>query len=231
MEKQYLSLIMPVYNEKNTILKSAEKVLKLNFLKELIIVDDGSTDGTKEILEKENLGSKVKKHFHEKNLGKGAALRTGFKVATGEIIAIQDSDLEYDPEEFIELTTPIVKGVADVVYGSRLTGAKPQRVYMFWHKVGNTFLSLVTNILYNTTLSDMETCYKVFRREVIEGMKLESSGFSIEPELTAKILKKNLRIYEIPISYYGRTYKEGKKIRWTHGFGALWTIIKYRFID
>ncbi len=231
MENQYLSLIMPVYNEKNTILKSVEHVLRLNILKELIIVDDGSRDGTKEILQKANLGSKVKKYFHEKNLGKGAALKTGFKVVTGEIIAIQDADLEYDPEEFIELTTPIVKGLADVVYGSRLTGARPQRVYMFWHKVGNNFLSLVTNIIYNTTLSDMETCYKVFRREVIEGMKFDSNGFSIEPELTAKILKKNLRIYEMPISYYGRTYKEGKKIRWIHGFGALWTIIKYRFMD
>ncbi|KPK97370.1 MAG: glycosyl transferase [Omnitrophica WOR_2 bacterium SM23_72] len=231
MENQYLSLIMPVYNEKNTILKSAEKALKLNILKELIIVDDGSSDGTKEILQKENLGPKVKKYFHEKNLGKGAALRTGFKVASGEIIAVQDADLEYDPEELKELTNPIVKGVADVVYGSRLTGAKPQRVYMFWHKVGNTFLSLVANIFYNTTLSDMETCYKVFRREVIEGMKLKSNGFSIEPEITAKILKKDLRVYEIPISYYGRTYKEGKKIRWIHGFGAIWALIKYKFID
>ncbi|KPK96972.1 MAG: glycosyl transferase [Omnitrophica WOR_2 bacterium SM23_72] len=231
MENQYLSLVMPVYNEKNTILESAARVLKLNILKELIIVDDGSSDGTKEILQKENFGPQVKKFFHEKNLGKGAAVRMGFKVVTGEIIAIQDADLEYDPEEFKELTTPIVKGVADVVYGSRLTGGKPQRVYMFWHKVGNTFLSFVTNVFYNTTLSDVETCYKVFRREVIEGIKLKSNDFSIEPELTAKILKKKLRIYEMPISYYGRTYKEGKKIKWTHGFSALWTIIKYRFID
>ena len=231
MEHEYLSVVMPVYNEKDTVLKITDKVLKLDIVKELIIVDDGSTDGTKELLEKEEPGPRVKKIFHEKNLGKGAALRTGFKNVSGEIVAVQDADLEYDPGEFKDLTEPIIKGVADVVYGSRLWGGKPQRVHMFWHLVGNRFLTLVADILYNTTLTDIETCYKVFRRDVLKEISIKSNGFSVEPEITAKILKKRFKVYEMPISYYGRTYEEGKKITWRHGFSALWTLVKYRFVD
>jgi len=223
---------MPVYNEKNTVLEIIDKVLKLDILSELVVVDDGSTDGTKELLEKRNFGPKVRKIFHEKNLGKGAALQTGFKEATGEIVAIQDADLEYEPEEFMELIGPIEKGVADVVYGSRLSGGKPQRVYMFWHKVGNNFLTFLTNILYNSTISDIETCYKVFKREAIQDINIKSKGFSVEPEITAKLLrKKHLRIYEMPISYYGRTYREGKKITWRQGFSAIATLFWYRLFN
>jgi len=225
-----LSVVIPVYNEKGTVLQIIEKVLKLEIVGEIILVDDGSTDGTKEILEKTMFERRVKLFFHDRNRGKGAALRTGFDQVTGEVVAIQDADLEYDPEEFNEMIRPIANGVADVVYGSRLTGGKPQRVHLFWHKMGNGFLTFLTDLLYNTTLSDMETCYKMFRREVIETIRIESDDFSVEPELTAKICKnKRWRIYEIPISYYGRSYAEGKKISWRHGFSALWTLLKYRF--
>ena len=165
-------------------------------------------------------------------MGKGAALRTGFGHVTKDVVVIQDADLEYDPNEFKEMIKPISDGMADVVYGSRLSGGKPQRVYMFWHRVGNDFLSFVTNFLYNSTITDMETCYKMFRKSVIDNIKIKSNDFSVEPELTAKILKnKTLRVYEIPISYYGRTYAEGKKISWKHGFGALWALLKFRFVD
>ena len=231
MDTEYLSVVMPVYNEKETILKIIDKVLKLDMLKELIVVDDGSTDGTRELLKNREFGTKVKKIFHEKNSGKGAALRTGFKETSGEIVAVQDADLEYDPDELKGLADPIVRGVADVVYGSRLWGGKLQRAHMFWHLVGNRFLTLIADILYNTTLTDIETCYKVFRRDVLQRISLKSDGFSIEPEITAKILKKKLRVYEMPISYYGRTYAEGKKISWKHGFNALWTLLKYRFVN
>ncbi len=231
MEHEYLSVVMPVYNEKETVLKIADKVLKLDMLKELIIVDDGSTDGTRELLKNREFGAKIKKIFHEKNLGKGAALRTGFKNVSGEIVAVQDADLEYDPDELKDLAGPIVKGVADVVYGSRLWGGKPQRVHMFWHLMGNRFLTFVADLLYNTTLTDIETCYKVFKADALKGISIKSNGFSIEPEITAKILKKKLRVYEMPISYYGRTYAEGKKINWKHGFSALWALLKYRFVD
>jgi glycosyltransferase involved in cell wall biosynthesis len=226
-----LSVVIPVYNEKETVLRIIEKVLTLEIVGEIILVDDGSTDGTREILEKATFDGRVKLFFHDRNRGKGAALRTGFGHVTGEVVAIQDADLEYDPEEFNEMIRPIANGVADVVYGSRLTGGKPQRVHLFWHKMGNGFLTFLTDLLYNTTLSDMETCYKMFRREVIETIRIESDDFSVEPELTAKICKnKRWRIYEIPISYYGRSYAEGKKISWRHGFSALWTLLKYRFV-
>ena len=227
-----LSVVMPVYNEKNYVLQITEKVLRLDFVKELIVVDDFSTDGTRELLKNTKFDDRVKIYYHDKNMGKGAALRTGFGYTTKGIIVIQDADLEYDPNEFKEMIKPIADGVADVVYGSRLSGGRPQRVYMFWHRVGNDFLSFVTNFLYNSTITDMETCYKMFRREVIDNIKIKSNDFSVEPELTAKILKnKRLRVYEVPISYYGRTYAEGKKISWKHGFGALWTLLKYRFVN
>ena len=232
MEQECLSVVMPVYNEKSTVLETCGRVLKLDILKELIIVDDGSTDGTKELLRESLPGPKVKKIFCEKNEGKGAALRRGFKEAAGDIVAVQDADLEYDPAELQELVVPIRRGLADVVYGSRLSGGKPQRVYMFWHKVGNSVITFLTNILYNSTLTDIETCYKVLKKEVISKITLRSRGFSIEPEITAKILKmRHLRIYEIPISYYGRTYEEGKKITWKHGFSAIATLLWYRIFD
>lgn len=227
-----LSVVIPVYNEKNTVLKIIDKVLRLDIVKELIVVDDYSVDGTRELLKNAKFDNRVRLLFHEKNMGKGAALRTGFKNITGEVAVIQDADLEYDPNEFNEMIKPIQEGVADVVYGSRLSGGKPQRVYLFWHRVGNDFLTFVTNFLYNSTLTDMETCYKMFRKSVLDRISVKSNDFSVEPELTAKILKnKKLRIYEMPISYYGRNYEEGKKINWTHGFGALWTLLKYRFVN
>jgi glycosyltransferase involved in cell wall biosynthesis len=227
-----LSVVMPVYNEKNTVLKIIDKVLKLEIVKEIIVVDDCSNDGTRELLRSEKLDNRVKLLFHDKNMGKGAALRTGFKNITGDVVVIQDADLEYDPNEFMEMIKPIEEGAADVVYGSRLSGGKPQRVYLFWHRVGNGFLTFLTNFLYNSTLSDMETCYKMFKKKVVDSIKIRSNDFSVEPELTAKILKnKNLKVYEIPISYYGRNYAEGKKISWKHGLGAFWALIKYKFVN
>jgi glycosyltransferase involved in cell wall biosynthesis len=232
MEKQRLSIVMPVYNEKNTILKIIDRVLHLDAVKELVIVDDCSSDGTREILRKTPFDRRVKVIYHEKNGGKGAALRTGFANVSGEIVAVQDADLEYDPNELVDMMKPIEEGFADVVYGSRLSGGKPQRVYMFWHKIGNGVITFMMNILFNSTLSDIETCYKMFRRDVIANIRIRSNDFSVEPELTAKILKnKALRIYELPISYYGRSYAEGKKISWKHGFGAIATIIKYRIVN
>jgi len=232
MKEKILSVVMPVYNEKNTVLKIVDKVLKIDAVKELVIVDDGSTDGTREVLKDAKFDGRVKVVLHDKNMGKGAALRTGFKQAAGDIVVVQDADLEYDPSEFIEMARPIEDGFADVVYGSRLSGGKPQRVYMFWHKLGNNFLTFTMNLLFNSTLSDIETCYKMFKKSVIDGISIRSNDFSVEPELTAKVLKnKNLRVYEMPISYYGRSYAEGKKISWKHGFGALAAILKYRFMD
>ncbi|NQT22634.1 MAG: glycosyltransferase family 2 protein [Candidatus Omnitrophica bacterium] len=222
---------MPVYNEKNTINEVMDNVLKLGIVKELIVVDDASTDGTRELLENNKFTDRVKKIYHKKNSGKGSAVRSAQKEITGEVVVIQDADLEYDPEELAELCRPIRKGVADVVYGSRLWGGKPQRVYMFWHLMGNRFLSFVADILYNATLTDIETCYKVFKSDIFKRINIKSNDFSMEPELTAKVLKKKLRVYEMPISYYGRTYEEGKKITWLHGFSALWALLKYRFVD
>ncbi len=232
MEKMALSVVMPVYNEKATVLKIIDKVLKLDIVKELVVVDDSSSDGTRELLRNAGFDSRVKLIYNERNMGKGASIRAGISQVTGEVVVIQDADMEYDPNEFKEMIKPIEDGVADVVYGSRLSGGKPQRVYFFWHKIGNGLLTFLTNLLYNSTLSDMETCYKMFRKSVSDRIAIKSNGFSVEPELTAKILKnRNLRVYEMPISYYGRTYAEGKKISWKHGFGALWALLKYRFVD
>lgn len=227
-----LSVVIPVYNEQGTVLKIIAKVLALDFVKEVIVVDDGSRDGTGAILRETRFDDRVKLFFHDRNRGKGAALRSGFSHVTGQVVTIQDADLEYDPREFAEMIQPIIEGVADVVYGSRLSGGKPQRVHLFWHRMGNGFLTFLTDLLYNTTLTDMETCYKMLKKEVLDTLRIESDDFSVEPELTAKICKnKRWRIYELPISYYGRSYAEGKKITWAHGLGALWTLLKYRFKD
>ncbi|MFQ5456667.1 MAG: glycosyltransferase family 2 protein [Nitrospirota bacterium] len=227
-----LSIIIPVYNEQSTIENVIKRVqsVSLNLGKEIIIVDDCSTDGTGDILKRID-AENIKKFSLSENMGKGAALRKGFEAVTGDIVAIQDADMEYDPQEFKALIKPIIDGAADVVYGSRLSGGRPQRVYMFWHMVGNRFISLVTNILYNTTFTDIETCYKVFRADILKEIRLCSNRFEIEPELTAKFCRNGYRIYELPISYYGRTYEEGKKITWKEGFRALWTLIRYRFSD
>lgn len=226
----FLSVIIPSYNERDTIAEIVRRVRTVPLNLEIIVVDDGSDDGTSEILAGIE-GDGVRVLRHPENRGKGAALATGFAAAAGEVIVIQDADFEYDPAELPELMAPIEKGMADVVYGSRF-GGKPQRVHMFWHKMGNRLLTFLTNLLFNCTLTDMETCYKMFRREVIEGIVIRSRRFDVEPELTAKILKaKKWRVYEIPVSYYGRNYGEGKKITWRDGFAAIWALIRYRFRD
>ena len=229
-----LSILMPVYNEAQTLHEIIAKVEAVNLgdvRKELIIVDDGSKDGTREVLKQLAETSKHKIYFHGQNMGKGAALRTALTYAEGDIILIQDADLEYDPAEYTELVKPILDGRADVVYGSRLTGGKVARAFNFWHYLGNKMLTFVTNILYNATLTDMETCYKVFRADVVKNFQIKSNKFDFEPEITAKILKRKYKLYEMPISYYGRDFEEGKKITWKDGFGAIWALVKYRFMD
>ncbi len=230
-----LSILIPVYNEAKTIIPVLEMVSRApagGLERELVVVDDGSTDGTRDILGKINPDDyQAKIYFHEKNQGKGAALRTAQGHATGEIIIIQDADLEYSPDEYPELLKPILNGRADVVYGSRLSGGKVTRAFHFTHYLGNKFLSFLTNVLYNSTLTDMETCYKVFKADVFKRINIKSNRFEFEPEITAKVLKQGVRIYELPISYFGRDYTEGKKITWKDGFGAIWALIKYRFCD
>jgi glycosyltransferase involved in cell wall biosynthesis len=226
-----LSVIIPVYNERNTIQEVLRRVRRVDLGdidKEIIVVDDGSTDGTRDILSMEE-DSVTRVVRHQENQGKGAALSTGIKLATGDLVIFQDADLEYDPEDYPKLISPVVKGKAEVVYGSRFTGER--RNMLFWHYLGNRFLSFLTNLLYNTTLSDMETCYKLFKREVIGSIEIKSKRFDVEPEVTAKVLKKRIRIYEVPISYAGRELEEGKKITWRDGIPALWALIKYRFVD
>lgn len=225
-----LSVIVPVYNEKNTIQEILSRVQKMQLADEIVIVDDGSVDGTREILENYVGKEPFRVIFHEKNQGKGAAIRTGLQAVQGDIILIQDADLEYDPREYPNLLKPIQEGVADVVYGSRFLGA-PRRPILFWNMVANKILTLVTNILYNNILTDMETGYKVFRREVIAGMPLRARRFDFEPEFTAKILKRKVRIFEVPIAFYPRDYSEGKKIKMKDAFEAMWALLKYRFVD
>src|SRR6188474_2265378 len=221
-----LSVVMPVYNERTTVEEIIRRVLAVPLRIELIVVDDGSSDGCGDLLQvlQKELAFKL---VRQKNGGKGSALRRGFTEVTGDLVVIQDADLEYSPEEFPQLIDLICQGKADVVYGSRFLGR--HRVFLFTHYAGNRFLTLVTNVLYNTMLSDMETCYKVMRTEVLRSMTLESDGFGIEPELTAKIFRRKLRVYEVPISYDGRGYDEGKKIGWRDGIVAVWVLLKYRF--
>jgi glycosyltransferase involved in cell wall biosynthesis len=225
-----LSVVIPVYNERNTVLEVLRRVRGCGLPLEIILVDDGSTDGTRAILDGLRGDADLRIIFHERNQGKGAALQTGFAHATGDVVIVQDADLEYDPAEFPKLIQPIVEGEADVVFGSRFTGDE-QRVLYFWHSVGNRFLTLLSNMMTNLNLSDMETCYKAFRREVLAVIHptLQEKRFGTEPELTAKAASiPGIRIYERPVSYRGRTYAEGKKITWRDGFRALWCIWKYR---
>lgn len=227
-----ITILIPVFNEVNTLKPILEKVEKANFCglkKEIILIDDFSTDGTREILKE--FGGKYKILYHDKNMGKGAALRTGFEHVTGDIVVIQDADLEYDPADYEPMLKLILDGKADVVYGSRFLGGKPSNSFMLTHLLGNKLLTLITNVLYNTTLSDMETCYKAFKTEFIKGLEIKSDRFDFEPEITAKILKKGARLYELPISYYGREHSEGKKITWKDGLDAIQALVKFRFKD
>jgi glycosyltransferase involved in cell wall biosynthesis len=225
-----VTVIIPIYNEIHTIREILKRVQSQNVADEILLVDDGSTDGTRDILSGINNDGSSRVILHEKNQGKGAAVRTGLNHARGDIILIQDADLEYDPRDYPSLLKPIEEGLADVVYGSRFLGG-PRRSTMFWHMVANKLLTLVTNILYNTILSDMETGYKVFRRQVVDGMSLHSKRFDFEPEFTAKILKRGYRVFEVPITFNPRDYDEGKKIGLMDAFEAIWALVKYRFVD
>jgi glycosyltransferase involved in cell wall biosynthesis len=224
-----LSVVMPVYNERRTIEEIIRRVMSVPIRLELIVVDDCSTDGTRELLAGLQARHGFKLLLQPRNGGKGSALRRGFQDVTGDLVVIQDADLEYSPEEYPDLIELICQGRADVVYGSRFIGR--HRVFLFTHYAGNRLLTLITNVLYNTMLTDMETCYKVMRTEVLRSMTLESNGFGIEPEMTAKIFKRGYRVYEVPITYDGRGYDEGKKITWRDGLVALWVLLKYRLIE
>lgn len=225
-----ISVIIPAYNEIHTIQEILKRVQAVGVADEILVVDDGSTDGTRGVLKEYDSQGPVRVIFHEKNQGKGAAVRTGIQHASGDLIIIQDADLEYDPRDYELLLQPVREGIADVVYGSRFLGA-PRRPAMFWHMVANKMLTLMTNILYNNILTDMETGYKVFRREIVQDMKLRAKKFDFEPEFTAKVLKRDVRIFEVPITFNPRDYDEGKKIGLKDAFQAVWTLIKYRFVD
>jgi glycosyltransferase involved in cell wall biosynthesis len=226
-----LSVIIPCFNEKDSIDKIVEAVKGSPWKDlEIIIVDDCSTDGTREKLKNDIEQNVDKVIYHDVNQGKGAALRSGIKEATGDIVIIQDADLEYDPNEYPRVIEPILQGKADVVFGSRFIGSGAHRVLYFWHRLGNGFLTLLSNMLTNLNLTDMETCYKAFRKEIIQSIQIEENRFGFEPEITAKVAKKGCRIYEVSISYYGRTYEEGKKINWKDGFAAIWCILKYNLL-
>jgi glycosyltransferase involved in cell wall biosynthesis len=216
-----VSFIVPVYNEETTLEAVLERLEQLSFDSDVIVVDDGSTDGTSEILQRWSSKHERVIPVRQAHQGKGAAVRAAIAYVRGDIVVIQDADMEYDPADVRALIEPIERGAADVVYGSRLTGGRPQRAYLFWHLVANRCLALVVNVLYNTTLSDIETGYKAFRADVLRSLDLRENGFGVEPEITAKILRRGLRVYQIPVAYYGRTYAEGKKIRWTDGVRAL----------
>jgi glycosyltransferase involved in cell wall biosynthesis len=229
-ELRKLSVIVPVFDERNTVVEIIRRMrqVELPLDLEIVVVDDGSTDGTRAVLRQ--LGdSTVRVLTHDVNRGKGAAIRTGLAHVTGDLVLVQDADLEYDPEDWPKLLAPIQSGKAQVVYGSRFTGERRNMLFLHW--VGNRFLSLVTNVLYNTTLSDMQTCYKLFERSLLDGITLRAERFEFEPEVTAKILRRGIRIYEVPISYTGREFDEGKKITWRDGVTALWTLVKYRIVD
>jgi glycosyltransferase involved in cell wall biosynthesis len=234
-----LSIVIPAYNEAKTIHLILDKIQEVKLIgdlhKEVIVVDDCSKDGTLQVLETykaNNPGLNLSIHAHVKNQGKGAALHTGISKASGEITVIQDADLEYDPHEYNILLDPIVRGVADVVYGSRFMGGNPHRILFFWHSIGNKFLTFLSNMFTNLNLTDMETCYKMFKTEVVQSLKLKEKRFGFEPEVTAKVARvPNIRIYEVGISYYGRTFEEGKKIGWKDGFRAIYCILKYNIFD
>jgi glycosyltransferase involved in cell wall biosynthesis len=225
-----LSVIIPIYNEVASIREIVKRVKNSGLAWEIILVDDGSKDGTRDLLKEMDGNDNIRVILHEKNQGKGAAVRTGLDAARGDVLLIQDADLEYDPRDYPVLLKPLEEGLADVVYGSRFLGG-PHRVVMFWHMVANQLLTFMTNILYNTILSDMETGYKVFRRKVVDGMPLRAKRFDFEPEFTAKVLKRKYRIFEVPITFNPRDYSEGKKIGLKDAFEAVWTLLKYRFVD
>jgi len=224
-----LSVIIPAYNEAATIAEILKQVRAVGLASEIIVVEDGSTDGTREILKAEETAPNTTVLYHDRNRGKGTAVRAGLERATGDIILLQDADLEYDPRDYPSMIRPIEEGRVKVVYGSRFLG--PRKAMLFWHMLGNKTLTLITNVLYNTILSDMETGYKAFHAGLIKSIPLKSRRFEVEPEITAKVLKRGHRIFEVPISYYGREYSEGKKITWREGPKAIWTLIKYRFVD
>ena len=224
-----ISFVMPVYNEGPSLEDVLQRVYDLPLRAEVIAVDDGSNDATPSILRSYAESHGLTTIRHDRNRGKGAAVRTGIARTTGEVVVIQDADMEYDPADVVDLVQPIVEGYADVVYGSRLTGGRPQRAYMFWHLVANRMLALLTNMLWNSTISDMETGYKAFRGEIVRGFDLREDDFRIEPEITSEVLRRKLRLYQVPIAYYGRTPEEGKKISWRDGPLAIWTLLRMRF--
>jgi glycosyltransferase involved in cell wall biosynthesis len=231
-----LSIVIPVYNERDTLEELVRRVwdVEVGMDKEIVMVDDSSTDGTRDLYENitNTYGNdRVKVLFHERNRGKGAALRTAFGQVTGDVIVIQDADLEYDPADYPNLLRPILDGKADVVFGSRFVGGEAHRVHFFWHMVGNRLLTLLSNMMTNLNLTDMETCYKVFRADVLKQLRIKSDRFDFEPEITAKVSKNRWRVYEVGISYAGRSYDEGKKITWRDGLAALWAIFRFRFFD